>query len=126
VIYGYDAAPAQVSVWIDGTQQEPTAALAALLDVLHRAAAKPLVAAQQARYVQAARGQWALETLSLDERAFAVGNAVTHGLDPDAQDAVPAAIASVTPADVQRVAKRYFQRFDVALIVPRSAAGSGS
>ena len=59
--------------------------------------------------------------MTLDERAFAIGNAVTHGLDADVADDVRARIARVTGADVQRVAKKYFQKFDVALIVPRAS-----
>ena len=40
---------------------------------------------------------------------------------PTPRDAVGAAIARVTAADVQRVAKKYFQRFDVALVMPRAS-----
>ena len=76
------------------------------------------------RYKDTARGAWSLETVSLEQRAFAVGNAVAHGLDADASDAVGAAIARVTGADVQRVAKKYFQRFDVALVMPRASGNS--
>ncbi len=125
VIYGYDAAPAQLAVWIDGARNDPTVALATLIGVLRGAATKPLATSILARYVETARGEWALETLSLDERAFAVGNAVTHGLDPDTDAAVEAALRGVTAADVERVAKRYFQRFDVALVVPRSTGTGG-
>ncbi len=125
VIYGYDAAPAQIAVWIDGARNDPTVALASLIGVLRGAASKPLAASVLARYVETARGEWALETLSLDERAFAVGNAVTHGLDPDIDASVAAALRQVRAADVERVAKRYFQRFDVALVVPRSTGTGG-
>ena len=72
---------------------------------------------------KSARGGWLLENLSLDERAWSIGNAVAHGLAADASDSVAPAIARVTAADLQRVAKRYFQRFDVALVLPRQGPG---
>lgn len=121
-IYGYDAAPAQLVLWINGARVDPDAGLTAVTAVAKAAAAKPIGASVLARYKDSARGAWTLETISLDERAFAIGNAVTHGLDADASDDVAAAIDRVTAADVQRVAKKYFQKFDVALVIPRSGS----
>jgi zinc protease len=118
--YGYDTAPAQLVLWINGGRLDPEQGLAGVDALLKRAAGKPLAPAVLSRYKETARGAWSLQTVSLDERAFAVGNAVAHGLDADANDAVGAAIARVTGADVQRVAKKYFQRFDVALVIPRA------
>lgn len=120
-VYGYDAAPAQLVLWINGARLDPEQGLTAVDALLKRAAAKPLAPAVLSRYKDTARGAWSLETVSLEERAFAVGNAVAHGLDADASDAVGTAIARVTGADVQRVAKKYFQRFDVALVMPRAS-----
>jgi predicted Zn-dependent peptidase len=120
-IYGYDTAPAQLAVWLNGSRVDPETGLTAVDTLVRRAAAKPLAATVLSRYKDTARGAWALEAVSLDERAFAIGNAVTHGLDADAADDVGAAIARVTGADVQRVAKKYFQKFDVALVMPRAS-----
>jgi predicted Zn-dependent peptidase len=122
-VYGYDTAPAQLTLWLNGRLVDPGVGLAALDAVLKSAAAKPLGAAVLARYKDSARGAWALESLSLDERAWSIGNAVAHGLSADAGDAVAPAIAGVTAADLQRVAKRYFQRFDIALVLPRQGPG---
>ena len=119
--YGYDAAPAQLVFWINGVRLDPDVGLAAVDAVMKTAAAKPLGAAVLARYKETARGEWALETATLDERAGAIGTAAALGLGADATDAVRAALARVSAADVRRVAKKYFQRFDVALIVPRSS-----
>jgi predicted Zn-dependent peptidase len=119
-LYGYDTAPAQLVLWINGSRLDPELGLAGVDTLLKRAAAKPLAAPVLSRYKETARGAWTLETVSLDQRAFAVGNAVAHGLDADVNDSVGAAIARVTGADVQRVAKKYFQRFDVALVMPRA------
>ena len=122
-IYGYDVAPAHLAVWLNGRLVEPTVGLAAIDAVLKSAGAKPLGAALLARSRDAARGAWALEALTLDERASAIAGAASRGVDPAAIDAVAPAIARVTAADVQRIAKRYFQRFDVALILPRRDTG---
>ncbi len=122
-VYGYDTSPAQFVLWLNGSRIDAAAGLGALDTVVKAAAAKPLTAAVLSRYKETARGDWALRTLTLDERAFAIGNAVSHGLDADAGDAVGAAIGRVTAADVQRVAKKYFQRFDVALVMPRASSG---
>ncbi len=119
-IYGYDTAPAQLVLWLNGARLDPETGLTAVDTLVKRAAAKPLAASVLSRYKETARGTWALEAVSLDERALAIGNAVTHGLDADVADEVGPAIARVTGADVQRVAKKYFQRFDVALVMPRA------
>jgi zinc protease len=122
-IYGYDTTPSQLTLWINGGMIDPTAGISAIDAVLKRAASQPLTAAAVTRFKERARGEWALENLSLDERAWEIGNAVAQGLDADAAAQVDAAIAGVTPADLQRVAQRYFQRFDVALVLPRAGSG---
>jgi len=122
-VYGYDTVPAFMTVWLNGGRIDPTEGLASLDAVLKRAAAQPLTAAIVARFKGRARGEWALENLSLEERTWELGNAVAQGLDADAAAHVDEAIGQVTPADLQRVAKRYFQRFDVALVLPREGSG---
>lgn len=122
-LYGYDTAPAQFALWINGSRIDPSVGLGAIIALVKGTATKPLSEAVVNRYKETARGEWSLETLSLDDRAAALGNAVARGLDADASDAVPAAISGVTAADLQRVAKKYFQKFDVALVMPRGSDG---
>lgn len=122
-IYGYDVAPAQFALWINGAQIEPGTGLGTLSAVVKAAAQKPLGAAVLARYKETAHGAWRLESVSLEDQGWAIGNAVAQGLDPAALDAIPAAIDAVSAADVQRVAKRWFQQFDVALVLPRDGGG---
>ncbi|HYZ14934.1 MAG TPA: pitrilysin family protein [Candidatus Acidoferrum sp.] len=128
-IYGYDAVPAQFALWINGALLDPSTGLGALSALVKATGDKPLPQNILDRYKQSARGEWQLEALSLEDRAWSIGNAVSQGLDPDTASTVEAAIAKVTSADVQRVAKRYFQKYDVALILPRTqgtGAGTGS
>jgi zinc protease len=120
--YAYDASPAHFVLWINGLRTDPDIPLTAVTAVAKATAAKPLTAAVLSRYKTLARGEWLLESVSVDAQAGAVANAVSHGLGPDAPDDVAAAIGRVTSADVQRVAKKYFQKFDVALVVPRGSA----
>jgi zinc protease len=122
-MYTYDTAPAFMSVWLNGGRLDPTEGLSAIDEVLKRAAAQPLQAAIVTRFKERARGEWALEALSLKARTWELGNALALGLDADISSQVDGAIARVTPADLQRVAKRYFQRFDVALVLPREGSG---
>lgn len=122
-VYGYDVAPAQFALWINGALIDPSTGLGAVSALVKATADKPLPANILNRYKESARGEWQLESLSLEDRAWSIGNAVSQGLDPDMADTVGAAIAKVTSADVQRVAKRYFQKFDVALVLPRSESG---
>jgi zinc protease len=124
-VYGYDVAPAQMALWINGALVDPSTGLGAVSALVRATGDKPLPAPLLNRYKDRARGEWQLEALSLGDRAWSIGNAVSQGLDPDAADAVSAAIAQVTPADVQRVAKRYFLKFDVALILPRTQGQGG-
>jgi predicted Zn-dependent peptidase len=122
-LYGYDTAPSQFVLWINGSQIDPSVGLGAVIALVKGAATKPMSAAILGRYKETARGEWSFETLSLDDRAAALGNAVARGLDADAADTVPSAIDGVTAADLQRVAKKYFQKFDVALVLPRGSDG---
>lgn len=122
-IYGWDVAPAHLALWINGARLDPATGIGAIGAVLKATAQKPLSAAVLDRYKQTARGEWLLAGTTLDERSSAIAAAVTLGIDPRAADAVPAAIAGVTAADVQRVAKAWFASYDVALVLPRGGNG---
>jgi predicted Zn-dependent peptidase len=122
-LYTYDMNPSQLSLWFNGGRVDPQAGLTAIDAVLKRAASQPLEAAAVTRFDDRARGEWILDNLSLEDRGWEIGNAVAHGLDADAAAQIGDAISHVTPADLQRVAKKYFQQFDVALVVPRNGPG---
>jgi predicted Zn-dependent peptidase len=71
------------------------------------------------RYKETARGDWALEAVTLTDRAWQIGAAVNEGADPALAQDVAAAIDRVKPADLQRLAKLYLQHYTVALVLPR-------
>jgi len=119
VVYTYDVKPATFTVAINGSQLDPTAGLTVLQAILKTAVSKPLAADVVKRYKETARGEWALEAMTLTDRAWLIGAAVNQGAGPDLAQSVAAAIDRVTPADVQRLAKVYLQHYTLALVLPR-------
>jgi predicted Zn-dependent peptidase len=119
VVYAYDVKPATFTVAINGSQLDPTAGLTVLQAILKTAVSKPLAADVIKRYKETARGEWALEAMTLTDRAWLIGAAVNQGAGPDLAQSVAAAIDQVTPASVQRLAKAYLQHYTLALVLPR-------
>jgi predicted Zn-dependent peptidase len=119
VVYAYDVKPATFTVAINGAQIDPSAGLTVLQAILKTAVSKPLGSNVIKRYKETARGDWALEAMTLSDRAWQMAAAVNEGADPATAQAVAGAIDRVTPADVQRLAKTYLQRYAVAIVLPR-------
>ena len=119
VVYAYDIKPATFTVAINGSQLDPTAGLTVLQAIMKTAVTKPLAADVIKRYRETARGEWALEAVTLTDRAWQIGAAVNLGAGPALAQSVGAAIDRVTPADVQRLAKVYLQHYTIALVLPR-------
>jgi predicted Zn-dependent peptidase len=119
VVYSYDVKPATFAIAINGALLDPTAGLTIVQAIARNALSKPFTSDIIRRYKDTARGQWALEALTLNDRAWQIGAAVSEGADPAVAETVIAEIDRVTPADVQRLAKRYLQRYIVALVLPR-------
>lgn len=118
-IYDYDVKPATFTVAFNGGRLDPPTAIAAMQALLHDLATKPLDASELQQYRQTARGAWALEAVSLPDRAWQVGAAVEQGAAPDLASAVGAQIDQVSADDVERVARTYLQHSTIALVLPR-------
>jgi len=121
--YLYDSAPASVVVYVNGTQMDPAVALRELLAVSHSLSLKPLGAEPLRRFKATAEGQFVTDSLNISDRSYLLGAFSAQGLGPDSINAALAALERTTPADVQRVAKTYLQRYIVALVLPRQSAG---
>ncbi len=121
-VYSYDAKPATLSLYINGAQIDPSLGLRGVDAILKSLALKPLNKQIVARYKTTARGAFLTDAITLDDRSWRIGNFVEHGLSPDYADAALAALDKTTPADVQRIAKSYLQRYTIAVILPREAA----
>lgn len=119
VLYNYDAKPALMTLYINGQQIEPTAALTSVDEVLKDISGKALTPVLLKRYKASAHGEWQTESVSLADRAWTISNFVEQGVDPQYAQTALAAIDAATAADVERVAQTYLRKFTVALIVPR-------
>jgi len=121
-VYSYDSKPATLSLYINGSQIDPSIGLRGIDAILKSLALKPLNKPIVARYKATARGAFLTDAISLDDRSWRIGNFVERGLSPDYADAALAALDRATPADLQRIAKSYLQRYTIAVILPREAA----
>jgi zinc protease len=122
--YLYDSSPASLVVYVNGTQVDPSLALRELLVVSKSLSLKPLSADPLRHFKAAAEGQFLTDSVSLSDRAYLLGSFASQGLGTDSINAALTALEATTPADVQRVAKTYLQRYIVALVLPRQTAGS--
>jgi len=118
--YLYDSTPASFVVFVNGARVEPTLALREVLLVTQSLATKPLDADALARFKNAATGAFVADTLTLADRSYLLGTLARQGLGPDAMNAAIAAVNNTTADDVERVAKRYLQKYIVAVVLPRS------
>jgi len=123
-VYLYDAKPAGMVIYVNGTITDPSLALREVLVVSRSLAAKPVTATALSRLKASARGQFLADADTLANRAYLLGTFSAQGLGDDPINAVLAALDRTTPADLQRVAKRYLQRYIVALVLPRERAAS--
>lgn len=121
-LYLYDDQPSSMVVYVNGTEIEPTNALRELLTVVDSLSAQPLHDDVLARYRSNAIGTFVTDTLSLDDRSWAIGNFVAQGLSPDYSNTVLDALAATTSDDVQRVAKKYLAKYTVAIVLPRGSS----
>ncbi|MDQ2909048.1 MAG: insulinase family protein, partial [Candidatus Eremiobacteraeota bacterium] len=118
-VYLYDATPAGMVVYVDGARGDPSLGLRVVLVAARTLAAKKVDASSLARFKTAAEGQFLADSLQLSDRAYLLGTLWSQGLGNDPINAALEAVEHTTPADLQRVAKRYLQHYIVALVLPR-------
>jgi zinc protease len=120
--YLYDSTPASLIVYVNGTEVDPTLALRELLVVSRSLAQRPLTAPTLSRFKTTAEGQFLTDSVSLSDRSYLLGAFASWGLGSDAMNSALDALEQTTPADVQRVAKQYLQRYIVTLVLPRESS----
>jgi zinc protease len=119
VQYAYDVNPSIFSIAVSGSVFSPGQALEILERIVTRVSNGPMDSSTFKRYREMARGQWQLEALSLLDRADRL-TSFALSADPSLNEAaILAQIDALNPADIQRVARAYFQKFVLALISPR-------
>ena len=122
--YLYDASPASLVIYVNGSQVDPSLALRQLLVVSRSLSLKPLGAAPLRHFKAAAEGQFLTDSVSLSDRSYLLGTFAAQGLGTDSINAALDALERTTASDVQRVAKTYLQRYIVALVLPRQRPGA--
>ncbi|MBC5810909.1 MAG: hypothetical protein GIW95_08695 [Candidatus Eremiobacteraeota bacterium] len=121
-IYLYDGLPAGLAVYVNGNRVDPALAIKELLVVSKTLADRPLNDATLRRFKSAAQGTFVTDATAYADRAYYLGTFGAYGLGADPLNAALASLDNATASDVQRVAKRYLQRFVVALVVPRQTS----
>jgi zinc protease len=121
--YLYDASPASLVVYVNGTLVDPSLALRELLVVSKRLSLQPLQRGALQRFKAAAEGQFLTDSVSLSDRSYLLGTFAAQGLGNDSINAALDALEKTTPADVQRAARAYLQRYIVTLVLPRRVSG---
>jgi predicted Zn-dependent peptidase len=119
--YLYDGAPASLVIYVNGNRVDPTIAIRELFIVSRALELKPLGADALRHFKSVAEGTFLTESVSLSDRSYLLGTFSNQGLGSDALNAALASLEATTPADLQRVAKRYLQRYIIALVMPRSS-----
>jgi len=119
--YLYDSTPASLVVYVNGTETDPSLALREVLVVSRTLSLKPLGPDALKRFKVAAEGQFLTDSVNFSDRSYLLGTFASQGLGSDSINAALGALEKTTPADVQRVAKKYLQRYIVALVLPRQS-----
>jgi predicted Zn-dependent peptidase len=119
--YLYDGTPASLVIYVNGNRVDPSIAIRELFVVSRTLSLKPLSPDALLRFKTAAMGTFVTETVSLADRSYVLGTFAAQGLGSDSINAALSSLDRATPADVQRVATRYLQRYIVALVLPRSS-----
>ena len=119
-VYQYDVRPANFIIYSNGDSLESSSGIREIFAVIDFLSRKPLDSSVIGRYRTLAVGGFVIDNMTLEDRAALVGGFVRQGLEPDYPNAVLAAVEAVTAADVQRAAKRYLQKYTVAIVMPRA------
>lgn len=120
--YLYDSSPASFVVFVNGARVEPTLGLRELLLVTQSLAQKKMESDSLGRFKAAATGAFLSDSLTLADRSYIIGTLERQGLGADAMNAALDAVAHTSAEDVQRVAKRYLQKYIVAIVLPRNGS----
>ncbi|HLX26614.1 MAG TPA: insulinase family protein [Candidatus Cybelea sp.] len=118
-VYAYDRMPATLVLYVNGgLNGNPSRAFATALSVVNVLAAAPLQGSIEEFKAEAA-GDFANEATTLETRTWLAAVFSRENASPDFINRAVASIAATTPADVQRVARKYLGNPTIALVLPR-------
>ncbi len=118
-LYDYDSTQASLVLYIDGSIGEPGRTFGTALSVVNVLSATRLEGSIE-QFKRIAAGDFAIGASTLQSRARLAGIFARRTGSADYLDATLRAISATTPADLQRVARRYLARPTIALVLPRS------
>ncbi len=119
--YRFDRRPASLVLYVDGALGAPQQVFSTALSVVH-VVANSKFTGSIGGFKRIAAGSYAIGATSLRRRAWLAGIFVERGLPADYIGSVIAQVNATTPADVQRVAKRYLTTPWLAFVLPRPSA----
>jgi predicted Zn-dependent peptidase len=117
-LYQYDRAPANLTLYVNGGIGNPNRAFATALSIASILAATKLEGSID-EFKAIAAGDFVNEATSLQSRAWLAVIFAENGASPDYLNRTMQAINATTPADLQRVARKYMGNPTIALVLPR-------
>lgn len=121
-VYVFDRAPASLVLYVNGGLiGNPSRAFATALSVVNVLAATPLQGSIE-EFKAVAAGDFADDATTLETRTWLAAVFSRENASPDYINRGLAAIATTTPADVQRVARKYLGNPTIALVLPRGTS----
>jgi zinc protease len=119
--YQYEAQPGMLAVFLNGSDASVDGAVRDLQSAVGRLRGSTLPDAIIDRGRRLAIGQYFEGVSTLGDAAWLLGRAAASPDGPNFENLVPARIARVSAADVQRVARRYLQGEILGIVLPQSS-----
>ena len=117
-LYDYSHQPASLTLYVNGGMGNPDRAFGTALSVANVLATTKLTGSIE-DFKAMAYGDFATSAITLESRAWLATIFAEQVASPDYIARAMQAIAATTPADIQRVAKRYLDKPTIALVLPR-------
>ena len=117
-LYDYSQAPASLTLYVNGSTGNPNRAFGTALSVVNVLASTKLSGSID-EFKAMAYGDFATGATTLETRAWLATIFAEQVASPDYVARAMAAINATTPQDIQRVAKRYLDNPNIALVLPR-------
>jgi len=119
--YQYEAQPGMLAVFLNGSDASVDGAVRDLQSAVGRLRGSALPDAIIDRGRRLAIGQYFAGVSTLGDAAWLLGRAAASPDGPNFENLVPARIARVSAADVQRVARRYLQGEILGIVLPQKS-----
>ena len=117
-LYQYDRAPANLTLYVNGSIGNPNRAFATALSIASILAATKLQGSID-EFKAMAAGDFVNDATSLESRAWLAVLFAQNGSSPDYLNRTLTAIQGTSAADLQRVARTYMGNPAIALVLPR-------